>query len=72
MTIKEPINTINTTSDATFLSLSVLCEKPQKVLLAKSWGAVAPPAPPGITPLDSAQLSEITKKNCLLEVELAK
>ena len=44
--IKAPINT---TSDATFLS--VLCENPKKVLLAKSWGAVAPPAPPGITPL---------------------
>ena len=41
---------INTTSDATFLS--VLCENPKTVLLAKSWGAVAPPQPPpGITPL---------------------
>ena len=38
--IKEPINT---TSDGTFLS--VVCEKnPKKVLLAKSWGAVAPPS----------------------------
>ena len=45
--IKEPIDT---TSDGTFLS--VVCETPKKVLLAKSWGgATAPPAPPGITPL---------------------
>ena len=49
--IKEPINT---TYDGTFLS--VVCENPKKVLLAKSCGgggggAVAPPAPPGITPL---------------------
>ena len=44
--IKEPINT---TSDGTFLS--VVCENPKKVLLSKSWGAVAPLAPPGITPL---------------------
>ena len=36
--IKEPINT---TSDATFLS--VLCENPKKVLLAKSWGVWPPP-----------------------------
>ena len=39
--IKEPINI---TSDGTFLS--VACENPKKVLLAKSWGAVAPPSPP--------------------------
>ena len=39
--IKEPINT---TSDGTFLS--VVCENPKNVLLAKSWGAVAPPSPP--------------------------
>ena len=48
--IKEPINT---TYDGTFLS--VVCENPKKVLLAKSWGggggAVAPQPPPGITPL---------------------
>ena len=36
--IKEPINT---TSDGTFLS--VVCENPKKVLLAKSWGGCAPP-----------------------------
>ena len=41
--IKE---TINTTSDGQW------CVKTQKkVLLAKSWGAVAPSAPPEITPL---------------------
>ena len=44
--IKEPINK---TSYGTFLS--VVCENTKKVVLAKSWGAVAPPAPPGITPL---------------------
>ena len=46
--IKEPINT---TSDGTFLS--VMCENPQKVLLAKGWGGHSPPpqSPPGITPL---------------------
>ena len=45
--IKEPINT---TSDGTFLS--VVCEKPEKSVVGKSWGATAPP---GITPLYSPQ-----------------
>ena len=39
--IKEPINT---TSDGTFLS--VVCENPKKVLLAKIWGGCGPPSPP--------------------------
>ena len=39
--IKEPINT---TSDGAFLS--VVCENPKKVLLAKSWGGGAVPPPP--------------------------
>ena len=39
--IKEPIDT---TSDGTFLS--VVCENPKKVLLAKSWGGHSPPSPP--------------------------
>ena len=38
--IKEPINT---TSDGTFLS--VVCENPEKVLLANSWGGHSPPPP---------------------------
>ena len=38
--IKEPINT---TSDDTFLS--VVCENPEKVLLAKSWGGGGPQPP---------------------------
>ena len=69
--IKEPINT---TSDGTFLS--VVCENPKKVLLAKSWGggAVAPPAPPGITPLhmpyiictDHVKLLQIFRKSVCL------
>ena len=41
--IKEPINT---TSDSDGTSLSVVYEKPQKVLLAKSWGGLWPPQPP--------------------------
>ena len=45
--ITEPINT---TSDGTFLS--VVCENTKKVLLAKCWGAVAPPAPPRNYPPD--------------------
>ena len=46
--IKEPINT---TSDGTFLS--VVCEKPPKKCCwpKVGGGAVALPAPPGITPL---------------------
>ena len=32
---------INITSDCTFLT--VVCENPEKVLLAKSWGGHSPP-----------------------------
>ena len=53
--IKEPINT---TSDGTFLS--VVCENPKKMLLAKSWGGCGPPAPPGITPLLGTALASTT------------
>ena len=43
--IKEPINT---TSDGTFLS--VVCENPEKSVVGQKLGAVATPAPLGITP----------------------
>ena len=53
--IKEPINT---TSDGTFLS--VVCENPKKVLLAKSWGGLG-----GITPLDKRHVGTIVAQKCL-------
>ena len=50
ITISNIEQPINTTSDGTFLS--VVCEKnPQKCCWPKVGGAVAPPAPPEITPL---------------------
>ena len=57
--IKEPINT---TSDGTFLS--VVCDNTKKNVVGQKLGgegggAVAPPAPPGITPL----LSEVLERS---------
>ena len=64
--IKEPINT---TSDGTFLS--VVYENTKKVLLAKSWGAVAPPSPPrNYPPALTSNMEKATVKDVFLQCDI--